>query len=111
MTRTARAKPTGQSPAAVGLKVLAALARGRQKINQARQEQAGFWRRIILEYALLDAQAGHPPRGRAGRIARKLKGRLSQRWINKVLVALSCATRDQRQSGGRQHLPPRRNWK
>ncbi len=97
MTITLRAKPTHRpSPAVVGAKVLAGLARGRQKINQARKEQAGVWRRIVLEYAVADAQAGHPPRGRAGRIARKLTRRLgkslSERRIQKYLVLLSCAT-------------------
>lgn len=109
MTITLRAKPTRPPSAAmVGAKVLAGLAKGRDTINAERRAHGEFMRRIIAEYVLLDEQAGHPHRGRAGRIARKLKNRLSQRWINKVLVALSCATRDKRQSGGRQHLPPRR---
>jgi hypothetical protein len=43
---------------------------------------------MVAEFAMLDAAAGHPHRGRAKRIAHKLKGRRSERRIRKILVSL-----------------------
>lgn len=93
MTRTLRAKPTRPSPApaALGLTVLANLQKGRarlQAINADRKAQGEFIRRMVAEFAMLDAAAGHPHRGRAKRIAHKLKGRRSERRIRKILVSL-----------------------
>ena len=69
-----------------------ALARGREKVNAQRQRAARHLRVLIFDLAAADAaadaQAGKPAWGRAGRIARKLQGRVGERHIRKILSAL-----------------------
>lgn len=80
---------------AVGRQVLANLAAGRkalQAVNEERKERGDFYRRIIAEYVLLELRAGQSSWGRAGRIARKLHGRLSERQIRKYLVLLASGS-------------------
>lgn len=79
-------------PAAVGRKVLAGLAKGRARlatINQKRKDQSAQWVVQIAYLALADREAGRPTRGRAGRLSRKLQGKISERSMRKYLARLS----------------------
>ena len=78
--------------AILGKKVLANLARGREQINADRREQAGFWKRIISDYLIMDQQDGQPRWGRARRISDKLRGRLKERTVRRYVVTLTSAT-------------------
>ncbi|MBS0153253.1 MAG: hypothetical protein JSS38_01535 [Nitrospira sp.] len=84
--------------AMIGRKVLAGLEKGRiqlQEINRERRAQGDLWRRVIAEYVLLDEQAGRSRRGRAGRIARKLNQRISERMVRKYLEQLTSGSDSQ----------------
>jgi hypothetical protein len=73
----------------VGRKVLAGLDRGRAiAIAQAKARSA---QRVGLIVVLVntDTQQGRPDRGRAGRIARKLGGLISERHVKRILDRLS----------------------
>ena len=78
--------------AAIGRHVLKNLEQGRDAVNATRKAQGDFHRRIIAEYLLLDLQAGGVRWGRGGRIQRQLKGRLSVRQVNKILVLLASSS-------------------
>lgn len=83
------------SAATLGTKVMANLERGRARLmvlNRERQEMGDLWRRVIAEYVLLDKEAGLPLRGRAGRIARKLNRRISERMVRRYLEQLTSGS-------------------
>ena len=65
----------------VGELVLAGLAKGRNAVNSARKRQARATRHIVEALAIEDAKAGFPSRGRAERIAKKLKGKLGRSTV------------------------------
>jgi hypothetical protein len=78
-------------PAVIGKKVLAGLAKGRARlaiVNQQRKDQSAQWAVSIYYLALADQEAGRPTRGRAGRISRKLQGRLGERLVRKYMARL-----------------------
>lgn len=79
-------------PAVIGKKVLAGLAKGRARLvtlNQQRKAQSAQWAVQIAYLALADREAGRPKRGMAGRLSRKLQGRISERSMRKYLARLS----------------------
>lgn len=75
----------------VGRRVLEGLDRGRAiSIEQSRQRAAAL-RAAVLQLAADDLARGRKPRGRAGRIARKLRGLASERHIRRILSdTFSC---------------------
>lgn len=91
MKNGVRIKNPGPSAASLGAKVLAGLAKGRARLlvlNHERRALAAVRRRVVSEYAAMDAQDGRPQRGRAGRIARKLNQKISERQVRKYLAQL-----------------------
>jgi hypothetical protein len=91
-TRNERADALELKALSVGRVVLASLERGRARaIERAKQIGAANSMKVIA-LATLDAEAGRSPRGRAGRIARKLGGLLKERSVRKILARLSSRT-------------------
>jgi hypothetical protein len=81
-----------RADAALGVAVRRALDAGRAKrIANAKQRGAAS-AALVADLAMLDLAAGRPERGRAGRIARKLHGELSESRVRKILRAFSNAT-------------------
>ena len=78
--------------AEVGLKVLDGFDKGRSIYNAMRKVENQ--KRIVLISTLvrIDQEAGHPARGRARRIRRKLKGvvSLSESQVRRILSTLYC---------------------
>ena len=72
-----------------GRKVLAALDAGRAVAVRRAREQGVRTMALVAELVVLDARAGRPVRGRAGRIARKLRGMLTEGQIRRKLRTLS----------------------
>lgn len=60
-------------PAEVGRCVLATLAAGRALELERRRSRAAEIHNLVLRAERLDRAAGRPPRGQAGRIARRLQ--------------------------------------
>lgn len=86
MTRN-RARDT-PDPADIGRRVLAAFEKGRaQAIAQSKARAAPVEREVRRQLDL-DILAGHTPRGRAGRIARELRGAVSRRTVARILARL-----------------------
>jgi hypothetical protein len=87
--RRARAKPPSQAEL-VGEKTLAGFARGRTlAIAQAKERSAKRAAAIVL-LNNEDVARGQPARGRAGRIARRMTDRISERQVRRILDTLSC---------------------
>jgi hypothetical protein len=82
-------------PALTGARVLAALSAGRQRAIAAKRLQAASIARAVLGELNKDIIAGHPVRGRAGRITRRL-GRhgvfLTERHVLRILDRLSSVS-------------------
>lgn len=90
MTRT-RAQAT-PDPADIGRRVLAAFEKGRaQAIAQSKARAAPVEREVRRQLDL-DILAGHPLRGRAGRIARSLRGAVSRRTVARILATFYSVT-------------------
>lgn len=85
-------KRKSPDPAAVGAKVLRNLAKGRAKLHEDRRAQATFWRRIIADYVLLDLRDGGSRRGRAQRIACKLRHKIGERMVRRYLASLASSS-------------------
>jgi hypothetical protein len=66
-----------------------ALDAGRAKAIAAARERALYRQQLVLDFATQDLRAGNPVRGRPVRVARKLRGLLSQSQVRKILRALS----------------------
>jgi hypothetical protein len=64
---------TDEREVETGRRVLAALAKGREKRNAQRKRDAIRLSALILDCAYEDIRSGKAPRGRAGRIARRLR--------------------------------------
>jgi hypothetical protein len=75
--------------AAVGKKVLAGLAKGRQNAIKQAKEGAEPNEREIRRALDRDILAGNPARGRAGRIARAVRGRVSVKFRKEVRTYIS----------------------
>lgn len=73
------------------LRARAALDAGRARAIAEKRKRAAYTRSLVLETAAADHQAGRPARGRAGRVARKLNGLVSEGQARKILRALSSA--------------------
>lgn len=76
----------------VGLKVLAGLAKGRDRINAKRKAQGAERRTQIYYLVLADREAGHAPRGQARRIRRTLHNALSESRIRKIIAGALFST-------------------
>jgi hypothetical protein len=68
-----------------GQRVLDGFAKGRQRAIAIHQARAAELRRIVFDLAMLDRG---PRRGLAGRIARKLGGRISESHARRILCTL-----------------------
>lgn len=80
-----------QQAALLGRKVLAGLAKGRQRAIEMNQARAKARASVILTLAAADVVAGRPTRGRAGRLSRQLKRAgtgLSERHVKRLLDRL-----------------------
>jgi hypothetical protein len=71
--------------AQVGRRVLAGLARGRQRAIRQSKERSARHVATILILVNEDRRRGRPDRGRAGRIARRMGGVLTERRIRQIL--------------------------
>lgn len=78
--------------ALVGDKVLAALENGRHRAIVRAREMGAANALQVMALAVTDAQSGRSPRGRAGRIARKLGGLLTERSVKRILDRLSSVS-------------------
>ena len=95
--------------ALIGQKVLAGLARAQEHARALHQARVLKNMEVVITLAAIDQKEGRPARGRAGRIARKLGGNLTERSVKRYLDKLSGydATRSQqpthqaKQSGSR----------
>lgn len=88
-------------PAAVGTRVLAALARGRDRQLERRRQRAADLREFVLRAARLDRASGRPERGRAGRVARCLARNgiaVSEKWVGEIIRNCGADTSAKRAS-------------
>lgn len=98
-------------PAATGARVLAGLAAGRLEAIRMAREQAEHNERVVRRALDLDILAGHRQRGRAVRIARAVRGKVSvhirenvdrdwitPRGVQKILARLSSGADSTRHS-------------
>lgn len=75
--------------AETGARVLAALERGRQLAITRARERAAPNERDVRRLLDVDIISGKKAHGRAGRIARALRGRISESGVRKILSRLS----------------------
>lgn len=75
-------------PAQVGRAVLAAFTKGREIAIERARARAAPAERAVRELLDTDILAGHPPRGRAERISRRLHGTVSRRTVQRILARL-----------------------
>lgn len=89
---------------------VAALAVGRAQAHQSAAARVEKFAAEITVLAHSDAMSGRPARGRAGRIARKMPGKLSEKQIQRYLkkfsdklssVSNSACSNSARSAGGR----------
>lgn len=78
--------------AIVGRKVLDGLAKARRKALENTRERVAQKQLLVVIAANADRAAGKPTRGRAGRIARKLGGAISERHVKRILDGLSAVS-------------------
>jgi len=71
--------------ALLGKRVKLGLDKGRARRLAQQQEKAKERAEMILSFAAADVLAGRPSRCRAGRIARKMKGELSESQVRRHL--------------------------
>lgn len=76
----------------IGRKVLEGLDKGRQRAIAQSKERAAFHVAKVVIHSNADFASGKPERGRAGRIARKLGGMLSERQVKRILDRLSSVS-------------------
>jgi hypothetical protein len=76
-------------PAEVGLRVLQSLDRGRAKAIEQNLAVGAANTQLVRPLLDVDILEGRPARGRAGRISRKLRGRLGERAVHRILARLS----------------------
>ncbi len=88
-------------PYATGRRVLEALAEGRRIAIQQRKAQAADNERLVRLELDRDILAGHPERGRPGRISRRLRGRIGERGVRKILERLSSGSDCLRQTAAK----------
>lgn len=75
--------------AAVGQKVLAGLAKGRQRAALLVQARVRALEEAVVVLAEADIAKGHRAWGRAGRIQRKMGSNISERHVKRILDRLS----------------------
>ena len=76
------------------LRARAALDAGRAKRIAEKRKSAAYVRQLVLETAAADQQAGRPALGRAGRVAGKLNGMVSESHVRKILSRTQSSARD-----------------
>lgn len=81
-------------PAELGARVLAILARGRARRRSTQLEQSAAVIDAVLRVAAQDLALGRPARGRPGRVARKLRGMVSERHVRRILSDLRAGASD-----------------
>ncbi len=79
-------------PAETGRRVLEALAGGRALAIERARERSALLAKLVAAAACRDCAAGKPSRGRAGRVARLLRGLASERHVKRILDAQSSAS-------------------
>jgi hypothetical protein len=72
-----------------GVRVLAALDAGRAKAIRQNRALGAANTGMVRPLLDVDILEGRPARGRAGRIARKLRGRLGERAVHRILARLA----------------------
>ncbi len=77
-----------------GKKVLAGFAKGRAIAIKQAKIQGEASTRMVQDLLAADLHAGRPERGRATRIARLLRGRLSYSQVTRILHVVECAILD-----------------
>jgi hypothetical protein len=77
----------------LGRRVLAGLEKGRARAIAQAKARGAVSARIVHDLAVVDARR-HPPRGRAGRIARKLRGQLSESQVRRILRGTLTSVHD-----------------
>ncbi len=75
-----------------GRRVLAGLAKGRERAIEAAKAKGRDSARLVYDLAMLDEKSGGKARGRAARIARRLRWSLSERQILRILDTLFCVS-------------------
>ena len=80
----------------------AAFDAGRAKAIGQMRRRAEQHERLVLHWAAFDADRGHSPRGRAGRVTRQLRGLLSESQVQRILRKLS-SSRDSAVSNDSRH--------
>lgn len=71
------------------LRAIEGLELGRRKAIEQAKLRAAKNAALVMNLAMIDLDAGRPVRGRAGRIARKLEGLLTERSVKRILVKFS----------------------
>ena len=82
-------------PATVGERVLAGLAKGRRRAIEDAQARGAITRRAVRRALDVDVLEGRSERGRAGRIARRLRRQgvgISERHVRRILDTLSSVS-------------------
>jgi len=72
------------------MRARAALDAGRARAIAAKRRKGSYTRTLVVDLAAAEQQAGRGGRGLAGRVARKLQGKVSESQVRKILRALSC---------------------
>jgi hypothetical protein len=78
----------------IGRLVLDALDRGRAIAIEEKQQRAALLRAAVLRQAADDEARGRSPWGRPGRIARKLRGLVSERHVRRILSDVQSSPSD-----------------
>ena len=82
-------------PKSTAARVLAGLAKGRQRSAEIHQARAKRVAAVVIDFCTLDALAGRPARGRAERVALDLHGMkgASPKNIRRIIAAASLERR------------------
>jgi len=79
-------------PYLVGERVLAGLEKGRRRAIAQAQARGARTVRAVCQALDVDLLEGRGERGRAGRIARRLRGMVGERQVRKILERLSSGS-------------------
>lgn len=88
-------------PAELGELVLAGLAKGRARAIEVQRQHGATTARAVRRALDVDVLEGRPPRGRAGRIGRRLRRdgiSVSERQVARILAALISVSDTTRQA-------------
>jgi hypothetical protein len=87
--------------------MLEGLAQGREKAIARMRERAAITETLARRLYDIDLLAGHPPRGRAGRLSRAMRREgvsITERGVRKILERLSSSS-DSLRSNAQQSIP------